>query len=209
MMIPNDANESRDRIDATLREVAGFISTHRLDSARRLLADLVSTDEPMSDLQRCRVLLEWGWLHGASQQYEISRQALAMAAQLARTFDSRQVLCEVLRESAVVARYQGDFDEADRHLVEAETEARREDNQHELGRTLFLRATVAHHRNSFTQVRELLAGAAAGSTPVSGMPASAGSSVWPMCTANWAVSPNNSVMRTRRDTGIARPSPSI
>lgn len=150
-----------DEVESALAVVAGLISGHRLADARAVLEILLSAGAPVSRGQRCRILLEWGWLHGARQDYAVAEPALAEAVALAETLPSRQLLCEALRESAIVQRYQGHLAEADALLVRAQAAAEADGNDHELGRTLFLRATVAHHRSAFTEVRDLLAAAAA------------------------------------------------
>ena len=68
---------------------------------------------------------------------------------------------EVLRESALVERYEGDFGSADRLLGRSELIARQEGYDLELGQALFLRATIAHHRGAFADARDLLRQAAA------------------------------------------------
>ncbi len=159
-VMTTSATPPSDEVEAALATVAALTSAHRLADARAVLEILLSAEEPMSTAQRCRILLEWGWLHGAQQDYPVAEPALAEAVALAETLPSRQLLCEALRESAIVQRYQGRLAEADELLIRAQGAATADGNQHELGRTLFLRATVAHHRSALTEVRDLLAAAA-------------------------------------------------
>jgi len=155
--------------DAILAQVAGLLAAHRLPAAERLLAGLL-TDSVLTSAtpeQRCRIYLEWGWIHGATQRYETAREALAAAVSAAEPLQPGNLLCEALRESAVVARYEGDFGSADRLLTRSELIARQEGYHLELGQALFLRATVAHHRGAFVRAADLLqqAAAAAGRCP--------------------------------------------
>jgi CHAT domain-containing protein len=148
--------------DAILAQVAELLAAHRIHAAERLLTGLL-TDSVLAKAtaqQRCRIYLEWGWIQGATQRYETGREALAIAVSAAELLQPRNLLCEALRESAVVARYEGDFGSADSLLARAEQIAREEGYDLELGQTLFLRATVAHHRGAFARAADLLRQAA-------------------------------------------------
>jgi hypothetical protein len=107
-----------------------------------------------------RIYLEWGWIHGATRRYQTAREALGAAVAAAEPLRPRNLLCEALRESAVVARYEGDFGLADSLLGRSELIAQQEGYDLELGQALFLRATIAHHRGSFAHAPRLTVRAA-------------------------------------------------
>lgn len=146
-------------LDAILASVADLLAAYRLPAAERLLSDLVTDGSVLAAAtreQRCRVYLEWGWIHGATQRYEMAREALSAAVAAAGPLRPRNLLCEALRESAIVARYEGDFGSADGLLARSERIARQEGYDLELGQALFLRATIAHHRGAFAHAADLL-----------------------------------------------------
>lgn len=146
-------------LGATLARVADLLAGHHIVAAERLLADLLADGSALAAAprdQRCRVFIEWGWIHGATQRYETARQALATAVELAEELRPRNLLCEALRESGIVARYQGDFRRADGLLERSELIARQDGYDLELGQALFLRATIAHHQARFAVARDLL-----------------------------------------------------
>jgi tetratricopeptide (TPR) repeat protein len=145
-------------VDAILSLVAGHLGAHRIPAAERLLGDLVAQDvlTVATPQQRCRILIEWGWIHGATQRYETARKALGAAVAAAERLRPRDLLCEALRESAVVARYEGDFRTANDLLARAELIARQEGYDFELGHALFLQATIAHHLGEFARAADLL-----------------------------------------------------
>ncbi|HUY48889.1 MAG TPA: CHAT domain-containing protein [Streptosporangiaceae bacterium] len=157
-------------LDVILAQVAELLAVHRIPAAERLLADLLTDSSVLAAAtpeRRCRVYLEWGWIHGATQRYQTAREALGAAVAAAETLRPRNLLCEALRESAVVARYEGDFSSADTLLEHSELIAWQEGYDLELGQALFLRATIAHHRGAFAHARDLLrqAAEAAGRCP--------------------------------------------
>src|SRR5579863_5129210 len=145
-------------LDPILAHVEGLLAVHHLAAAEGLLADLItgSALSAATPRQRCRIYLEWGWIHGATQRYDTAAAALAAAVAAAETLQPRNLLCEALRESGVVARYQGDFGLADRLMTRSELIARQDGYDLDLGQALFLRATIAHHRGAFVQAAELL-----------------------------------------------------
>jgi CHAT domain-containing protein len=149
-------------LDGILGTVADLIDAHHIPAAESILADLITngTLNAASPRQQCRVYLEWGWIHGATQRYETAREALAAAAGIAEALPQKNLLCEALREAGVVARYEGDFGSADGLLARSERVARDEGYDLELGQALFLRATVAHHRGAFVEASALLRQAA-------------------------------------------------
>ncbi|WP_113705569.1 CHAT domain-containing protein [Nonomuraea lactucae] len=157
------------RVDATLSRVVALIDAHQLDSAERLLKPLMQDSPSLPPDRRTRVLLEWGWLHGATQRYVPAREALAEAVAVAESLRSWRLLCEALRESGTVARYEGEFQAADRFFERSEQVARDEGHDLELGQALFQRGTVAHHVGEFVKARRLLqeAGRAAERCPPS------------------------------------------
>lgn len=156
-------------MDRILQKVADFIDIHCIPAAESILANLITsgTLNAATPEQRCRVYLEWGWIHGATQRYDTAREAFATAIGIAETMHRKSLLCEALREAGVVARYEGDFGSSDSLLARSEQIARDEGNYLELGQALFLRATVAHHRGAFVEASRLLgqAAAAAGRCP--------------------------------------------
>lgn len=145
-------------LDATLARVADLVDGHRLPAAERLLAGLLSERRltAATPRQRCRIYLEWGWLHGATQRYDTAREALGAAVAEAERLRPRNLLCEALRESGLVARYEGDFSRADRLLARSALIAGEEGYDLDLGQALFLRATVAHHLAAFPRAAALL-----------------------------------------------------
>jgi CHAT domain-containing protein len=150
-------------LDTILAQVAELLAAHNTSAAERLIADLLTDSGALASAtpeRRCRVYLEWGWIHGATQRYETAREALGAAVALAELLRPRNLLCEALRESAVIARYEGDFSLADTLLERSGQIAREEGYDLELGQALFLRATIAHHRGAFSHARELLRQAA-------------------------------------------------
>ena len=149
-------------VDAILALVAEHLAAHRIPAAERLLSDLLAPNvlTMTTPQQRCRILIEWGWIHGATQRYETARKALGAAVAAGERLRPRDLLCEALRESAVVARYEGDFATANGLLARAELIARQEGYDFELGHTLFLQATIAHHLGEFARAADLLRQAA-------------------------------------------------
>ena len=168
-------DSQRPDLDAILAQVAELLATHRIPAAERLLADLLTGNglTAATPLQRCRLRLEWGWIHGATQRYDTAREALRAAVAAAEPLQPRNLLCEALRESAVVARYEGDFDSAASLLARSELIARQEGYDLELGQALFLQATIAHHRGAFARAAELLEQATAAAQRCSPAPESA------------------------------------
>jgi CHAT domain-containing protein len=162
------AADTRD-LDLILGEVAALVDAHQIPAAEGILAELIAKGawHEANPQQRCRVYLEWGWIHGATQRYETAREALGAAIGIAEGLPRKNLLCEALREAGVVARYEGDFGAADSLLARSERTARDEGMDLELGQALFLRATVAHHRAEFVAASGLLreAMAAAGRCP--------------------------------------------
>jgi tetratricopeptide (TPR) repeat protein len=156
-------------LDRIPGKVADLIDVHHIPAAESILANLIANGmlNAATPQQRCRVYLEWGWIHGTTQRYETAREAFAAAIGIAEGLPRKNLLCEALREAGVVARYEGDFGSADSLLVRSERAARDEGNDLELGQALFLRATVAHHRGAFVKASALLrqATAAAGRCP--------------------------------------------
>jgi CHAT domain-containing protein/uncharacterized protein len=155
---------------AILAQVTESLDAYNISAAERLLAGLLADGRALAAAtpeQRCRIYLDWGWIHGATQRYETARQALGTAVEMAETLSPRHMLCEALRESAVVAKYEGDFRLADSLLERSEIIARQEGYDLELGQALFLRATIAHLRTAFAEAHDLLlrAAAAAERTP--------------------------------------------
>jgi CHAT domain-containing protein/tetratricopeptide (TPR) repeat protein len=158
-------------LDSLLAQAAELVDGHALRAAERLLDGLLAGGAlaTATPAQTCRVYLEWGWIHGATQRYETAREAFGIALAAAEPLRPRNLLCEVLREAALVERYEGDFGTADGLLGRSELIARQEGYDLELGQALFLRATIAHHRGAFADARDLLrqAAAAAGNCPES------------------------------------------
>jgi Uncharacterized protein conserved in bacteria len=147
-----------DDIDAVLAQVERLIDTHDLPAAERLLAPWVDAEIP--PMRRCLVLIEWGWLHGATGRYDIARSALARAATLAEHLKRTDLLAEALREAGLVERYTGHFAAADAMFARCAVIARAADDHLGLARSLQLRASLAHLTSAFVTARALLVEAA-------------------------------------------------
>jgi CHAT domain-containing protein/tetratricopeptide (TPR) repeat protein len=162
-------------LGAVLAQVADLLAVHRLPAAERLLAGLLTGGElaAATPEERCRIHLEWGWIHGATQRYDTARSALGAAVAAAEELRPRNLLCEALRESAVVARYEGDFDSAGRLLARCELIARQDGYDLDLGQALFVQATLAHHRGAFPHAAALLEQAASAAQRCAAGPESA------------------------------------
>ncbi|GAB1817684.1 hypothetical protein HerbRD11066_08480 [Herbidospora sp. RD11066] len=146
-------------VDLLLAEASRLIDDYRIPEAEKLLDVLAGNPAAMAALppgQRCRLLLEWGWIHGATQRYPSAREALGRAVAIAETISPRDLLGEALRESGIVAKYEGDFARADTLLERAERVAREDGNRLGQGQALFLRAAVAHLAFEFVRCRALL-----------------------------------------------------
>src|SRR5579875_876441 len=151
-------------LDRILAAVEKLLDGYELPAAESLLARLFPGSGILAVAppeKRCRAFLEWGWTHGATQRYETARWALSRAVTIAEPLRPRLLLCEALRESAVVAKYESDYQAAVTALKRCELVARQESYHLELGRALLLQATIAHHRVAFADARDLLIQAAA------------------------------------------------
>jgi tetratricopeptide (TPR) repeat protein len=132
-----------------LEHVDRAIDCHDLATAEQLLGPLIhspgSLDTAPAD-ERCRALLSWGWLHGAAGRYAPARVALEEAARIADSEHLAPLLAEALREAGLVARYAGDFGEADSLLARAARTSAQHLDTFGFARATFYRATVAHLR---------------------------------------------------------------
>ena len=142
-----------------LAEVTDAVTTNDLGRAERLLAPVVRDESALAAAPagvQCRITLDWGWLHGATQRYAVAVPALTKAVEIAEQAGLPAMLTEAVRELALVARYQDNFAGADELLTMAGQLAQANDDPLAMARTLHLHATVAHQLGDFARGRELL-----------------------------------------------------
>ncbi|MFI7416445.1 CHAT domain-containing protein [Nonomuraea sp. NPDC049684] len=144
------------QVDAMLAQVTTLVDAHRLPEAEALLKALLERLDELPADRRVRVLLEWGWHQGAVQRNDVARAALAEAVALAERLGEPKLLCEALREAAIVARYDGDYLAADRLLERSEQVARKGNDDLEVGYALVQRAKTAHLDGDFVKARGFL-----------------------------------------------------
>ncbi|GAA3934291.1 CHAT domain-containing protein [Actinoplanes auranticolor] len=147
-----------DEAMATWRAAAAAIDEHRLADAHRLLSPLIDRDD-LAPETLARILLDWGWLLGATQRYR--EAAASLDRVIALTAEMPALRAEALLESGIVARYEGRFADAEALLAEASEMSTEQQDRLRTGQCLAQLAAVAHQRHRFADAAARLTDLAA------------------------------------------------